>query len=59
MKILQLLCHPRPAVFDPSKRDTVLDITDLIDRELNAREFFAENHVTDGMRHRWDAYPPR
>jgi hypothetical protein len=50
MKTLKALCHPRPSVFDPSKRDTVLDITDLIDRKINATEFFAENYVTDGMR---------
>jgi predicted AAA+ superfamily ATPase len=50
MKPLKALCRPRPSVFDPSKRDTVLDITDLIDHKINAREFFVENHVTDGMR---------
>ena len=32
MKTLKALCRPRPSVFDPSKRDTVLDITDLIER---------------------------
>src|SRR5262245_42390969 len=49
MKTLKAVCRPRPSVFDLSKRDTVLDITDLIDRKINAAEFFAENHITEGM----------
>jgi len=49
MKTLQQLCTPRPGIFDPSRRDTVLDVTDLIDRRISPEEFFIENFVTDGM----------
>src|SRR5207249_2024832 len=49
MKTLQSLCTPRRSTFDPTKRDTVLDLTDLIDGTIDAQEFFAENHVTEGM----------
>lgn len=31
------------------KRDTVLDLTDLIEKRIEPVEFFAENYVTDGM----------
>jgi hypothetical protein len=34
MKTLKALCRPRQSVFDLSKRDTVLDMTDLIDRKI-------------------------
>jgi len=43
-------CMPRPGVFDPSRRDTVLDLTDLIDGRIDPGEFFAENYLTEGMR---------
>ena len=43
-------CTPRPGVFDPSRRDTVLDLTDLIDGRIDPGEFFAENYLTEGMR---------
>ena len=43
-------CAPRPGVFDPSRRDTVLDLTDLIDGRIDPGEFFAENYLTEGMR---------
>jgi len=47
---LKQLCTPRAVVFDPQKRDTVLDLSDLIAGELEPAEFFAENHITEGMR---------
>lgn len=50
MKPLAELCVPRDSVFDPQKRDTVLDLTDLIDDRIDAAEFFAENHITEGMK---------
>lgn len=31
------------------KRDTVLDLTDPIEKRIEPVEFFAENYVTDGM----------
>lgn len=47
---LAQLCTPRDSVFDRNQRDTVLDITDLIDDKIDAERFFEENYVTDGMR---------
>jgi hypothetical protein len=50
MKSLYELCKPRDSVFDPQKRDTVLDLTDLIDGRIDPGEFFEENWVTEGMK---------
>jgi hypothetical protein len=50
MKTLSQLCKPRRSVFDPSRRDTVLDLTDLIQGKINPNEFFAESYMTDGMK---------
>lgn len=52
MKTLKQLCTPRQSVFDRSRRDVVLDLTDLIDREghIDPYEFFEENYFTDGMK---------
>ena len=41
---------PRPATFDPTRRDTVLDLSDLIENRIDAVGFFAENHITEGMK---------
>lgn len=48
VQALGQLCHPRDSVFDPSIRDTVYSIDDL--PSINAKAFFAENFVTEGMR---------
>lgn len=40
-------CVPRQWVFDPSVRDTVLDIDDL--DQIDPAQFFTENYVTQGM----------
>jgi len=50
MKSLQELCSPRKSVFDKSKRDTVLDISDLVENKINPDDFFVENFVTQGMK---------
>lgn len=50
MKPLADLCVPRDSVFDPQKRDTVLDLTDLVDGRIDAAAFFAENYITEGMK---------
>jgi hypothetical protein len=50
VKTLDLLCKPRASVFDTSKRDTVLDLTNLARGQIDAGEFFEENYVTDGMK---------
>jgi hypothetical protein len=43
------LC-PRASVFDKSRRDVVLDITDLAENKIDPDDFFAENYLTDGMK---------
>ena len=50
MKTVKQACTPRAGVFDPARRDTVLDLGDLADGRIDPGEFFAENHVTEGMR---------
>lgn len=50
MKSLKQLCTPRKSVFDPSKRDTVLNLSHLVTAKIDAAEFFEENFVTEGMR---------
>lgn len=49
MKPLLELCQPRASVFDAQKRDTVLDLNDLVDGKIDPAEFFAENYITEGM----------
>ena len=50
MKTLKKACTPRANIFDPTRRDTVLDLGDLTDGRIDPAEFFAENHITEGMR---------
>ncbi len=50
MKSLKHLCTPRSGVFDKARRDTVLDLTDLVEDRIDPSEFFAENHITEGMK---------
>ena len=50
MKTVRQACTPRASAFDPTRRDTVLDLTDLIDDRVDPAEFFAENHITEGMK---------
>lgn len=49
MNSLKQLCTPRSSIFDASKRDTVLNLTHLIDGKIDGAEFFEESYVTDGM----------
>ncbi|MCS3700351.1 hypothetical protein GGQ20_001660 [Salinibacter ruber] len=49
MDSLHELCEVRDEVFDPSRRDTVLNLTDLIQDRINPRRFFETNYVTGGM----------
>lgn len=49
MKTLFELCKPRQSVFDETKRDDVLNLTDLIESRINPTDFFEENFITDGM----------
>lgn len=50
MKPLAQLCKPRPSVFDLTRRDTVLDLTDLVQDRIDPNAFFEENFLTDGMK---------
>lgn len=50
MKTLIDLCKPRESVFDETRRDDVLDLTNLIENSINPKEFFEENFVTEGMK---------
>jgi len=51
MKTLKDLCQPRPNIFERSKRDIVLDLTDLaIKDRINPTDFFEENYLTEGMK---------
>ena len=50
MSALKQLCHPRKSVFDKTKRDTVLDLSDLVQGKIDGTEFFTENFVTEGMK---------
>ncbi len=50
MQSLKALCTPRQSVFDTQKRDTVLDINDLVKGQIAPAEFFEENFITEGMK---------
>ena len=50
MLTLKQLCTPRDSVFDHTRRDVVLDLTDLGENRINGNEFFTENYLTDGMK---------
>ena len=50
MKSLKQLCVPRKSVFNKQRRDTVLDLTDLVEDRIELDEFFGENFVTEGMK---------
>ena len=50
MLTIKQACQPRPGTFDPARRDTVLDLGDLIEGRVDAADFFAENYITEGMK---------
>lgn len=50
MRTLFELCKPRESVFDETKRDDVLDLTDLIENRIDPYRFFEESYMTDGMK---------
>ncbi|MCB0192590.1 MAG: DUF499 domain-containing protein [Anaerolineae bacterium] len=50
MQSLKQLCVPRNSVFDTQRRDTVLDLNDLVGDRISPDNFFAENHITEGMK---------
>ncbi|MDK2821471.1 MAG: hypothetical protein PWP31_1436 [Clostridia bacterium] len=50
VKSLFELCKPRESVFDETKRDDVLDLTDLVENRIDPNRFFEESFVTQGMK---------
>ncbi len=50
MKTIKQACGPRESIFDRAKRDTVLEITDLIKDRISPDSFFLENYITEGMK---------
>lgn len=47
---LDSLCVPRKSAFDATRRDTVLDLTDLLEAKIEPGEFFTESYLTDGLK---------
>ena len=47
---LESACTPRQSVFDRSRRDVVLDLSDLLESKIDAQKFFDENFFTSGMK---------
>ena len=50
MQTVKEACTPRPNTFDPPLRDTVLDLTDLIDDRVDPAQYIAENYITEGRK---------
>ncbi|MDP2640208.1 MAG: DUF499 domain-containing protein, partial [Betaproteobacteria bacterium] len=50
MKTLKSACKPRDTVFDAARRDTVLDLSDLVGDRIKPEAFFPENYITEGMK---------
>lgn len=53
MPTLAETCKPRQSVFDRTRRDTVLNLSDLLQNRFDAdsaRQFFSENYITTGMK---------
>lgn len=47
-------CKPRQSVFDETKREDTLDLSNLGDNSIDAEEFFKETYLTDGMKQLFD-----
>ena len=43
---LSQTCHPRQSVFDQSRRDVVLNISDLLEDRIDPYQFFEENYIS-------------
>lgn len=50
MKTLYEACTPRDSVFDETKRDDTLDLSNLTDQSVDVERFFSETYVTNGMK---------
>ena len=55
MKYLSQVLTPRSSVFDKSRRDVTLDLTDLAENNIDPLEFFSENYITQGMEQLYEA----
>ncbi len=55
MKTLSVLLTPRKSVYDQSRRDVVLDLTDLAEGKIDPESFFSENFITNGMKQLYEA----
>jgi predicted AAA+ superfamily ATPase len=49
MKTLFEACKPRQSVFDETKRDDTLDLSNLLDGSIDGKHFFEETFITEGM----------
>lgn len=49
MKSLYELCKPRDSVFDETKRDDTLDLTNLVEGKIDIERFIEETYITQGM----------
>lgn len=54
MRTLFELCKPRQSVFEETKREDVLNLSDLIEGNIECASFFEENYITDGMKTLFD-----
>lgn len=54
MKTLFEACKPRDSVFDETKRDDTLDLSNLVDESIDAEAFFNETYITQGMEQVFD-----
>jgi len=54
MKTLYEACKVRASVFDDNQRDDTLDLSNLIGDSMDAKRFFEETFITDGMKQLFD-----
>lgn len=59
MKFLSQAVTPRKSVFDKARRDIVLDVTNLVENNIDPEIFFQENYITNGMAHLYQAVMSR
>lgn len=55
MLYLSQVLEPRQSVFDKSRRDVTLDLSDLAENRIDPEDFFAENYITQGMEQLYEA----
>ncbi|PYG84914.1 chitobiase/beta-hexosaminidase-like protein [Ruminiclostridium sufflavum DSM 19573] len=50
MKTIFQACKVRESVFDETKRDDTLDLGNLVNNSIDAKHFFEETFITEGMK---------